>query len=75
MNAAYLDGKTDAVSEDIQLAFARLNDQIRTLPADGEQESLVQHARTFGTLSERMANLAVTLTRDIHSAKELCTTP
>ena len=69
-----LEGKANAAGEDLQIAFARLSDLIHASTAAAGQGLPAQSARTFGTLSERITSLAVTLVRKIHSADEMCPT-
>jgi multidrug resistance protein MdtO len=69
-----LESKPNDSTDELEVAFARLTETVRTSSPADQERMLAQQVKTFALLSERITNLALSLTKSIQHRGNQCTT-
>jgi multidrug resistance protein MdtO len=68
-----LENKPNDSTDELEVACARLTESVRSFSPAGQEGMLAQQVKTFAVLSERITNLALSLTKSIQNRGNQCT--
>ena len=69
-----LESKPNDSTDELEIAFSRLTETVRSFSPAVQEGMLAQQVKTFAVLSERITSLALSLTKSIQSRGNQCTT-
>ena len=72
--AEALERKPNESTDELEAAFARLTETVRSFSPAVQEGMLAEQVKTFAALSERITNLALSLTKSMQNRGNHCTT-